>query len=341
MKLELTRAAVHAGAVGLVNGILRAATRRPLLIKPKEFALQHSLIPELAGLLKTWFGTERAAAVMEGFADPPPLTVRIRPGFTCSEALCRVRPGLFHPEARRLELLQGSISRLPGFAEGTFYVQSEGSILAGSLVAAAAGQRALDVCAAPGGKTCQMAEQVGPTGVVIARDVHPAHLDLVRENAARLNLPNILTQTADATVTRAEDAAGFDRVLADVPCSGLGRLATRPELRFRMTYETIISLYPLQQAVLAAAARAVKVGGRLIYSTCTINPYENEKQVERFLASEGKRFRRVDLTPLLPPGVVERDPVIADTAKDGHLTLLPDRFPGEGFFVSVAERIAE
>lgn len=338
---KLTRLVANPGAVGLVNGVLRKAATTPLSLPRRDFALRHALIPELGGLLKSWFGESRAEDIMEAFAKPPPLTIRVRDSFIDDDPQVKLSVGAFFPQARIIEELPTPLERLRAFADGSFYVQGEGAMLAGHLVDAKAAQRALDVCAAPGGKTAQLAEQVGPTGQVVARDIHPARVRLIGQNMRRLRLDNVLVQTGDAAIPLPQDRRGFDRVLVDAPCSGLGQLANRPELRFRMTYEQIRSLPPLQMTILQASAEAVRLGGRLIYSTCTINPAENEGVVQAFLEKNGHSFRAYDLSSLLPPRLTSLDSSIFEQAKNGSLTLLPDKVDCEGFFIAALERITD
>lgn len=338
---KLTRLVANPGAVGLVNGVLRKASTKTLSLPQRDFALRHALIPELGGLLKSWFGEKRAEDIMEAFAKPPPLTIRVRDSFIDDDSQIELSAGAFFPQARTVKELSAPLERLQAFIDGSFYVQGEGAMLAGHLVDAKTGQHALDVCAAPGGKTAQLAEQVGPTGQVVARDIHPARAELIEQNMKRLKLDNVLIQISDAAVAHPQDRRKFDRVLVDAPCSGLGQLANRPELRFRMTYEQIRSLPPLQMSILKAAAKAVRLGGRLIYSTCTINPTENEGVVQSFLAEHADSFRAYDLSDLLPLRLARADSAIVEHAKNGYLTLLPDKVDCEGFFIAALERITD
>lgn len=341
---KLVRKVANEGAVRLVNAVLRKVAAEPWTFPNRPVGLSWGLIPELAGLFVKWFGKERTDSIMRAFDEPAPLTVRLRSDFDFENNLAsgtfEAKEAAFMPSARTILLKSGSVEDLPGFADGKIYVQGEGAMLAGHLVAGEPGQRVLDICAAPGGKSFYAADQVGPTGTVIARDNHPSRVELIRENAQRLRLNNVEAQLHDATIPKAEDAYAFDRVIADVPCSGLGQLANRPELRWRMSYEQIQVFPPLQLSILKVAAQAVRLGGRLIYSTCTVNPQENESVVAEFLAEYESEFSRVDISTLLPQKLLDADPLFKQTAINGEITLLPDAVNCEGFYIAVMERKA-
>ncbi len=338
----LAEATANRGAVSLVNAVLRGILREPVNLPTGDLGIRTGLIPELAGLFKKWYG-ETAPALLEALALPPPLVVRARPGVGVKTGVPTAggavfKPAHFMPQAYFLELGECSVAELPAFKAGEITVQGEASMLPATLSGLTAGGLAWDMCAAPGSKTLQLAEQVGPTGLVIAGDIHVSRLGLLQKNRERFRLAQIKLLEHDAT---APLPAGLtdrvDAVLTDVPCSGLGRLASRPELRFRMTYDKITGLYPLQHQILCRAGEAVRPGGRLIYSTCTLNPAENEEQVEVFL-TEHKDFEALDITDLLPQALLDIDPLLQQTAECGRVTLSPDRHGCEGFFVAVMER---
>lgn len=182
--------------------------------------------------------------------------------------------------------LRGSVPvvDLPGFREGWFSVQDESAMFATELLNPQPGERILDLCAAPGGKTCHMSERMQGKGKIIACDVSAARLETVRENAARLLLPNIETQPIAADGTDVP-AGPFDAVLVDVPCSNTGVLGKRPEARWRLSPASFDELISLQKRLLTLALDRVRVGGRVLYSTCSIDCQENEEVVRGLLAS--------------------------------------------------------
>ena len=216
-----------------------------------------------------------------------------------------------------------SPERLPGFAEGLFFVQDEASALAGEALGATAGERVLDVCAAPGGKTLGAAVSMSGVGELFAYDLHESKLSLIGENAARLGF-SVKTGSHDATVYDREKERAFDRVICDVPCSGLGVLGKKPDLRYRERNE---SLSALGYRILETSARYVKEGGVLLYSTCTLVPDENEENVRRFLDAHPE-YRA---TPFVLGGGALR-------AEEGMLTLWPHRHGTDGFFIAKLTR---
>ena len=156
-------------------------------------------------------------------------------------------------------------------------------MLAAQAVEAKPGMQILDACAAPGGKTCLMAERMGTSGRVHAWDVHPHRVALIRAAAMRLGLENVRPAERDARKPADSMKLSMDAVLVDAPCSGLGVIAEKPDIKYRQTEEGLSALPPLQQQILSACAEAVKVGGLLVYATCTILPDENENVVRAFL----------------------------------------------------------
>jgi 16S rRNA (cytosine967-C5)-methyltransferase len=189
---------------------------------------------------------------------------------------------------------------LPGADEGWFQVQDEASMLIPHLLQPQAGEALLDGCAAPGGKTTQMAALTGNAGRILALDLHPKRLELVRQGAARLGCQGIETRTWD--LTRPAEfltTASFDRVLLDAPCSGLGVLRRNPESRWRRTEAEIDELARLQEQMLGNVAPLLRPGGVLVYSLCTITPEETEGVVEAFLAAHAD-FQREDVRQSVP-----------------------------------------
>jgi 16S rRNA (cytosine967-C5)-methyltransferase len=198
------------------------------------------------------------------------------------------------PEAIRLD---GTIrvENVPGFAEGWFSVQDESALAAAALLDPQPGERVLDLCAAPGGKTTHLAERMQNCGSVLACDVNPDRLRLVDDSARRLGLTIIETRAVQADLSDLPPGP-FDRVLVDVPCSNTGVLGKRPEVRWRISPEGIAELAALQRHLLCAAAERLAPGGRLVYSTCSIEPEENEAVVRALLEAR----------PDLQPGAEQR-----------------------------------
>lgn len=209
--------------------------------------------------------------------------------------------------------------------ENAFYVQDESSMLVGHVVAPEPGMKVLDMCSAPGGKTTHVAQLMKNQGEIIACDVHEHKLKLIQENADRLNISIIKPQLSDGTIFRPEWGEAFDRVLVDAPCSGLGVLRRRAEARWRKKRSELKLFPPLQLKILRNASRYVKNGGRLIYSTCTIEQAENHYLVEEFLQARPE-WQRVPFKHPLTGDLVE------------ELQLLPQNDGTDGFYICVLEK---
>ena len=208
------------------------------------------------------------------------------------------------------------MAELYGFAEGLFFVQDEASQLCVKALDAQEGMRVLDACACPGSKSFGAAIDMENRGEVISCDLHKNKLSLVESGAARLGITILTTKERDARNTNEEWLGQFDRVLCDVPCSGFGVFAKKPELRYKDP-KASEALPDIQFAILNSASQYVKIGGKLVYSTCTLLPQENEENVARFLA-QNNRFELKE-----------------------QRTLYPDTDGTDGFFYAVLERVNE
>lgn len=263
----------------VVNGVLRNLLRRR---EEVEVSLAAASVAERESfpnaLVARWterYGAERAERLAEWFNRPAETWIAYRSGGM--EKLPRGR----------------KVTDVPGFAEGEFLVQDPATLGAVELLDVRPGISVLDFCAAPGGKTAQIAWRMKGEGRLVAQEVNPRRLARLRENLKRLRLDG--AETTDAV----EENALFDRVLADVPCSNTGVLRRRPDARWRWEPARIAELTELQRKVLAAAAKHVAPGGTLVYSTCSIEPEENEEQVKAFLA-ENPEFREADRKASFP-----------------------------------------
>ncbi len=293
--VQLARRYGHAGTVRLTNAILRTAIRkRDLLERPvrgedpvTELGVTHSYP---AWMAKRWierYGVEDAAALMKAGNRPPPLTIRVNTSRSAPLDLAATlkRHGILVEPGRWLDDYlsirhAGDLRRLPAHAAGLFQVQDESGGLAVRLLDPKQGETIVDLCCAPGGKTTYIAQIVGAGGRVIACDTSPHRLRRVEENRRRLGLGQVRLVGMDGRSPGVDLAA--DRVLVDAPCSGLGTIARRPDLRWRRKAEDMDRLRGEQLALLEGGAGLVKPGGVLVYSTCTIEPEENEEIVAAF-----------------------------------------------------------
>jgi 16S rRNA (cytosine967-C5)-methyltransferase len=321
-------------AKGFVNAVLRQYTRVGATIALPDAKTQpiaclsvtHSVPEELCARFADIFGFERADAILAHANTAPALTLRVNTQKTDGASLClRLKEAGFpatpalHTD-RALRLQGGNPTALPGFEAGEFFVQDEASILCTQAIDARPGMTVLDICACPGSKSFGMAIDMQNTGVLRAFDLHKNKLSLIETGAARLGLSCIHAAARDGRDYDASLDACADRVLCDVPCSGYGVLAKKPEIRYKSP-ALAAPLPDIQLAIAENAARYVKPGGVLLYSTCTLLPEENENNVARFLA----RNPAFSLCPFTAGDIV---------CESGMLTLTPDRDGTDGFFMA-------
>jgi 16S rRNA (cytosine967-C5)-methyltransferase len=325
--VQLTRALRQPAAAGMVNGILRAFLRDGCrVIEPKGdiagLRVRYSCPDELAALLVKWYGRARAEQILAASLGGPPVFIRTNTLKTDSETLkaalaaegIDIRPG----PAESCFAASGNLAHTDAYRRGLFWIQDYSSQRAALSVSAKAGERIFDACAAPGAKSFLMAVQMKNDGEILCADVSPARLALVAEGAKRLGISIIRTVQNDAAAKN--PALGqFDRVLCDVPCSGLGVLRRKPEIKYRPV-SSYQDLPEIQYKILQTSSHYCKAGGILVYSTCTLNPEENERVVERFLAGA---------------------PGFSPAEEDGHAaqeTVFPDEAGGDGFFIARIRR---
>jgi 16S rRNA (cytosine967-C5)-methyltransferase len=311
------------GGSGLVNAVLRRALRegRDLLAglhddTPAGAAVLHSVPMWLAELWWAELGPERARALLTAVNDPAESAVRVN---TLVASVADVAAGLgvaTHPAA---DLPEGLVLEAPFDAHasvqwehGELMPQSRGSMAVARALAPEPGERVLDLCAAPGAKTTHLAALTGDEGELVAVERHDGRADALRRTLARMHIRCATVQTADAIAPRAGET--FDRVLVDPPCSGLGTLQSRPDLRWRTSPERIADLAARQAGILAAGAAATRPGGTLVYSVCTISRAESEDVVEGFLAGH------------------------AGWEADAPVRLAPDTDGTDGFFIARLRR---
>jgi 16S rRNA (cytosine967-C5)-methyltransferase len=283
---------------GLVNAVLRRAARegRAVVDAIDDEAVRHSIPDWLAALWRDAYGAETASALMARANEPPELALRANRLKATPEEVAeavggRVAGGAT-PDA---VVVDGPLDAHghPLWRAGAYMPQSRSSQRVAPLLGARPGERVLDLCSAPGGKATHLAALMRGEGALVAVERAPDRADALRRTCARMGATIVEVRVADAADPLPDGR--FDRVLADPPCSGLGTLQAKPDLRWRMTPERIAGLIAEQRGILAAAAAAVRPGGVLVWSTCTLNPAENE---ELLAGLEG--FRIDDRLVLLP-----------------------------------------
>ena len=341
--VELAKKMGLRSLAGLVNGVLRTAVREPEwaafptgkghATEGLALASQH---PEW--LVRCWvraFGFSAAEHLCAFDNEEPPLSVRTNTLRTNREELLqRLRAAgaeaaasVWAPEGVIITR-HGALDSLAPLAEGLCQVQDESSMLVAHVAAPRRGTVVIDCCAAPGGKTTHLAALMGDTGRIIACDIYEHKLARIRENADRLGIRSIEAKLLDAREIGARYTEAADCVLVDAPCSGLGVLRRKPDARWRKTAAEIAALPALQLAILESAARAVKRGGTLVYSTCTIELAENQEVVSAFLSAHPE-FSLDTTGTYLPEG--------AGKAAHGDakmVQLMPHIDGTDGFFIA-------
>ena len=327
-------------AAGMVNGILRSMERSlqnmPVIPQGDPVAYLSTLYSHPEWLVKEFIlslGEEETAQLLAADNSQPPTAVMVNTTRTTVEALkamleadhVEAEP---HPWLENCLLLSrtGDLERLEAFQQGLFYVQDPASRLSVLAAGAKPGMRVLDCCAAPGGKSFAAAISMENQGEIVSCDLHPHKKKLIQAGADRLGLTIITPKTADGKVFRPEWESAFDLVLVDAPCSGLGVIRKKPDIRYKDP-APLADLPAVQLDILRNAARYVRPGGTLMYSTCTLLYRENGEVVETFLA-ENKAYKAETFTLPGPVGPVQ----------SGSVTLWPHRHGTDGFFISKMRR---
>lgn len=322
---------------GFVNAILRAFLRDEKEIeypvdKLKYLSVKYSVSESIAGLFLEQFGNV-AEDILKGFFELEGTMIKANTLKISVDSLkkklsenCDVS---IHPLCEEVLILKGagSIKELYGYNEGYFHVQDAASAICAKIVDAKPGDRVIDVCAAPGGKSFSIAESMGDNGEVLALDLYPHKVELIKKGASRLGLSSIKSFVNNAEIYNS-DLGRFNKVLCDLPCSGLGILGKKPEIRYK-NVAFVDNLKVLQYHLLQASKLYVEKGGNLYFSTCTLTEKENYETVRRFLA-ENDEFE-----PLKIGGDIQK----TDKDFDNTLTLLPHIHKTDGFFISAFKRV--
>jgi 16S rRNA (cytosine967-C5)-methyltransferase len=336
--VELVKQAKKTSAAGLANAVMRKI-KRDADISAGGAQNLNDLASALAHpkwLVERWvenFGPSQAKLICEYDQRIPPTVVRLsapESEATLAGEGIGLEPGALMRDAR--VAINGDITATELFRSGQIAIQDEGSQLVAALVGD--GKRILDCCAAPGGKTGALAARL-PEAEIFAAELHPHRARLLRRLAPQ---PNVHVVTADALAL--PFAADFDRVLADVPCSGTGTLARNPEIKWRLKPEDLHDLQSRQTGILRAAMRHVATGGRLVYSTCSLEPEENEQVVAACLP--GSEFRLIpvkeELERLRRSGNLAWNEIDKLVSGD-FLRTIPGVHPCDGFFAAILQRL--
>lgn len=333
------------GLSGFVNGVLRNIARNKENIalpdKNKDLIqyleIKYSTPKAVVEHFINDYGSEKTEEILEAFEEKRPLVARATKN---REELIkkldaegvRVSTDTIFPESLKILELD-SLSYLESFEEGDFVIQDESSQFIGKIVGLPKGARVLDLCAAPGGKSLLFAE-MEEVDEIISCDISESKTELIEENVRRIGVSKIKTKVNDASLYNPDFLEGFDLVICDLPCSGLGVMGRKRDIKYNVTEDKIRELAKLQRTILENAVRYVKKGGRLIYSTCTMTKAENEENFT--FISEFKGFSAVDFSDKIR-GYVDRykdGERLVNEAKKGFIRLIPGELGTDGFFVS-------
>ncbi|HYP28764.1 MAG TPA: 16S rRNA (cytosine(967)-C(5))-methyltransferase RsmB [Blastocatellia bacterium] len=341
--VNLVKLSGKASASGMANAVLRSASRGmedragaglsdPLEREAAELAHPQWMLERW----QTMLGHRETSALALANNEPPPATFRVntlRAGegealaALLSEGITAAPSGLIDGA---FTVEQGALSASTRAVEdGLIYIQDEASQMVSRLLDPKSGERVLDLCAAPGSKSSHIAALTGGEALIAACDIHPHRLATLASTCRRLGAASVAPVALDATrnLPFHESAPPFDRVLIDAPCSGTGTLRRNPEIKWRLTPQDIERLADVQAELLSRGARAVAPGGRLVYSTCSVEPEENENVITRFIEN-GAPFRVVK--PRAPEAVITLDKFVRT---------FPHRHNTDGFFAAVLERL--
>lgn len=301
------------GREGFINGVLREYIKQKYLIKLPDRAedeirylsVKYSYEPWIVELWLEQYKMEFVEEMLKAGNETPPLVIRMnwlkvmKPDLKkrLEEMGFEVSDGKLCADTLYVKgsgLIEGKL-----YKHGMFSIQDESSQFVACMVDPKQGDLVMDVCAAPGGKTLAMAERMNNKGKIIASDIYRRKLNIINQEAERLGITIVETRPWDATIVDSSLAEKADKVLVDVPCSGLGVVRRKPEIKYRKRTDEKDLLPKKQLAILSASSKYVKPGGVLVYSTCTINPYENQRVIGEFL-KKNTHFKKEEMIQLLP-----------------------------------------
>ena len=345
--VKLARKKGFYNLTGFVNGVLRKVAREygsirfPGKEEPEDYlSVIYSMPKWLVQRFLEQYGFEKTEKMLESFLKEKPTTIRIREYLVEKAAVLEslksqkvtVEKAPYVENAYYLKDYD-YLPALDAFRVGSIQVQDVSSMLVGEIADPKEGDYVIDLCAAPGGKTLCIADKLKGTGRVDARDISRTKTDYIRENAIRQNFLNVVVTEKDATQLDSESLEKADIVLADVPCSGLGVMGRKTDIKYKLNPAKMQELVGLQREILEQASTYVKPGGTLIYSTCTIGKEENQDNVEWFL--EHYPYELESLDPYLC------EELKSETTRKGYLQLLPGVHQCDGFFIARLKRKTE
>lgn len=338
--VEIAKRRGHKGIASMVNGVLRSIQRSGVpsldeIRDPIKRLATRTSHPEW--LIKRWvnqIGFEETEKMCVINSEPPTQTARVNTTIISKDELLQeltnegfeVISGDIVKDS--IKSIKGNLANSESFRKGYLTIQDESSMLVAKSLGPDSGDKVLDSCAAPGGKTTHIAELLNNTGQVISLDLHHHKVKLINEQVTRLQLTNVEAFALDSRKVQEHFQAGsFDKILVDAPCSGLGVIRRKPDIKYTKTEQDIKKLAQIQGEILDAVAPLLKRGGRLVYSTCTIDCEENLDTIESFL----HRNNGFAIDPTLQSRFPD---CVKPYCKDGQVQLLPHYFGTDGFFIA-------
>jgi len=315
--VNLTRKMKLSSASGFINGVLRSFIRDKKVLPEikgeisKKLSIEYSCELEIVKNIVNWYGIDRTREILESSFGTPPLYVRINTLKSNKEIKARIEKEKIILKETGLEncfIAESDIIRSDLIKEGFVHIQDICSQEAAMAIEAKENDKVLDTCAAPGSKSFVLAQEMKNKGKVLACDIYENRLNKIVEGQKRLGISCIETKLRDATIF--DNKIGkFNKILCDVPCSGLGVIRRKPEIKYK-NMEDFKELYDIQYKILETSSKLLEDGGRLVYSTCSINPMENQDQIEKFLKNN-KDFE----------------------LEENYRQILPSKDGGDGFFI--------
>ncbi|MHA6258656.1 16S rRNA (cytosine(967)-C(5))-methyltransferase RsmB [Sporosarcina sp. CAU 1771] len=340
--VEIAKRRGHKRIAPTVNGILRSVLRKGVRsIEEIEGSMERLAIetshPEW--LIERWiklYGEDEATVMAHENNNPPLMTLRV------NQTKTTIDKAIQSLESEEIEVTRGEVieecivagrgnpSNTAAFKQGLITIQDESSMLPVTALDVKPGMRVLDMCAAPGGKTTHIAEKMNDEGEVMAHDIHEHKLKLIEANAARLGLSSITAKSGDSrNLVELYGKASFDRILVDAPCSGLGVIRRKPEIKYVKTEADFDGLVKIQNELLDVAKELIKPDGIIVYSTCTVEYAENQGVVKSFLE------RHTDIETISIPHLAGKEKLHVE---DNMLQVLPQHFGSDGFFVTAFQK---
>lgn len=325
---------------GFVNGVLRNIARNKETIAYTDLSVKYSMPQFLIDKLMASYDSKTTEKILASFLTDMPVSIRKKESLSLTQwenVISKLESEGIQVEAHpylsyayTLKKAEG-LGNIESFQNGDFTVQDVSSMLVAECAGIRENQRVLDLCAAPGGKSMHVAEKLKGTGKLYSFDVSEKKTAYILENKERMGYDNIEVVVNDATVYREDLAEAFDVVIADVPCSGIGVIGKKCDIKYRIDETEIKSIVELQKKIMENAWKYVKKGGTLLYSTCTISREENEDMVEWLLNNAPLATERLDT--YLPKAL------LSETTKKGYLQLLPGVHDCDGFFIARLKRV--